>query len=107
MPRLKSGVWVMAYVRRCSGQGAFAAISRRGDDSAGAIFIECLHRSGTDLYGPQPGGGGRVFEKVMENATNIAVAERLEREARFDDDLWVVTVEDRDGRSFLTTDEHG
>ena len=40
MPRLRADVWVAAYVRRCIGAGAFAALSRRGDASAGAIFIE-------------------------------------------------------------------
>lgn len=107
-PRLKSAVWVGAFVRRCSGAGAFAAVSRRGDDSAGAIFVELLHRQGADLYGPrlQP-DGGRGFEKLLSGASTLEVAERLEREVRFDPDLWVVTVEDRDGRHFLTRDEYG
>jgi hypothetical protein len=105
--RLKSSIWVAAYVRRCSSAGAFAAISRRGDESAGAIFVECLHRDGTDLYGPRfREDGGRAFEKLMENATNLEVAERIEREARFDSDLWLVTVEDREGRHFFTADEY-
>ncbi len=106
-PRLKAVVWVTAYVRRCSSAGAFAAISRKGDESAGAIFIECLHKDGTDLFGPRTReDGSRGFEKVLSNAANVDVVERLEREARFDSDLWVVTVEDRDGRHFLTADEY-
>jgi hypothetical protein len=30
-----------------------------------------------------------------------AIAERLDREVRFDPDLWVVAVEDREGRIFF------
>jgi len=106
--RLKSSVWVAAYVRRCSREGAFAAISRKGDPSAGAIFLECLHREGADLFGPRfREDGGRAFEKLMEGATTLEVAERIAKEAAFDADLWVVTVEDRDGRHFLLPDEHG
>lgn len=106
--RLKSSIWVAAYIRRCSREGAFVAVSRKGDENAGAIFLECLHRGGADLFGPRfREDGARAFEKIMEGATTLAVAERIEREARFDSDLWVVTVEDRDGRHFLTADEYG
>ena len=38
--RLKSGIWVSAYVRRCYVEGVFAVIRRRGADEAGAIFIK-------------------------------------------------------------------
>lgn len=105
-PRLRSAVWVSAYMRRCAVQGAFTALSRHGDDSAGAIFIEILHGGGVDLWGPAPGGGGRVFERLVERGESWQVGERIEREARFDSDLWLVTVEDREGRHFLEADEH-
>lgn len=105
-PRLKAAVWVDAYLRRCRAGGAFVSISRRGDDSAGAVFIECLHRSGTDLYGPRTrADGGRAFELLLTAVPGFEVAERIEREARFDADLWLVTVEDREARVFLLDDE--
>ena len=105
-PRLRAGVWVDAYIRRCRTAGAFVSISRRGDDSAGAVFIECLHADGADLYGPRMrDDGGRAFERVLAAVPGFEVAERIEREARFDGDLWLVTVEDRGGRVFLMDDE--
>jgi hypothetical protein len=107
-PRLKSGIWVAAYVRRCAAAGAYTAISRKGDESAGAVFIEVLGTDGVDLWGPATrDDGGRAFTRLMESATGLDVSERLEREARFDSDLWVVTVEDRERRTFLLEDEHG
>lgn len=106
MPRLRSDVWVAAYMRRCAARGAFVALSRRGDSSAGAIFIEILHDTGVDLWGPAPGGGGRVLECVMRGVPSFEVAERMAKERAFDSDLWLVTVEDRAGRTFLEDGEH-
>src|SRR5689334_3602304 len=53
--RLKSGIWVAAYVRRCDVEGVFAAVRRRGAEDAGAIFIKLNRLDGTGtLYGPAP-----------------------------------------------------
>ena len=38
--RLKSGIWVAAYIRRCQVEGAQALLRRRGADEAGAVFIK-------------------------------------------------------------------
>ena len=32
--RLKSAIWVAAYIRRCHAEGAFAAVRRRGAEEA-------------------------------------------------------------------------
>ncbi|MBO0753267.1 MAG: DUF1491 family protein, partial [Bradyrhizobiaceae bacterium] len=53
--RLKSGIWVSAYIRRCYAEGVFAAVRRRGAEEAGAIFIKVNRLDGTaDVYGPAP-----------------------------------------------------
>src|SRR5690349_24974669 len=53
--RLKSAIWVAAYIRRCQVEGVFAAVRRRGAEEAGAIFIKVNRLDGTaDLYGPAP-----------------------------------------------------
>ena len=103
--RLKAYFWVAAYQRRCQAAGAFVAQSRRGAPSAGTIFIEVLHADGADLWGPAPGEGGRVFECVLSQATSFDIHEKMEKEVAFDRDLWLITVEDRAGRSFLEPDE--
>lgn len=81
---------------------------RRGAEEAGAIFVtvERPDRS-IDLYAPAPQtvfgeeSGGRLFQRVLDRAATPDVSARLDRERRFDSDLWVVAIEDRDGRSFL------
>ena len=110
--RLKSGIWVAAYVRRCNVEGVFAAVRRRGADEAGAIFIKINRLDGTaTLYGPasqtafdeaQP--ADRMFSAVLggaQPAPDADVEARLTREIRFDPDLWLVEMEDRAGRHFL------
>lgn len=101
-------MFVAAYVRRCEVAGAFAAVSRRGDASAGAVFVEIVHAGGADLWAPRSRrDGARGFEQVLAGVAERDVAERIGREARFDADLWVVTVEDRAGRDFFMADERG
>ena len=55
--RLKSEIWVKAYLRRCQHEGADAVLVRRGDTDAGAIYIKVSRLDGTAaLFGPAPAG---------------------------------------------------
>lgn len=110
--RLKSGIWVAAYVRRCDIEGCFAAVRRRGAEEAGAIFIKLSRLDGTAvLYGPAPQTAfddaqpaERLFTVVVGKdapAADADIEARLTREIRFDPDIWIVEVEDRKGRNFL------
>ena len=109
--RVTSSLWVGAYVRRCFVEGAFAAVTRRGAEEAGAIFVVIDRLGGTaDLYVPAPQASfsesrpsERLFQCVVTDGPLAEVNARIEREVRFDPDLWVVAVEDRDGRAFLET----
>ena len=110
--RLKSGIWVAAYLRRCNVEGLFAAVRRRGAEEAGAIFIKINRLDGTGtLYGPAPQSafdeaqpGDRMFVAAVGRdapAADADIEARLVREIRFDPDLWIIEVEDRAGRNFL------
>ncbi|HZS64554.1 MAG TPA: DUF1491 family protein [Xanthobacteraceae bacterium] len=108
--RLKSGIWVAAYIRRCQIEGAFAAVRRRGAEEAGAIFVKLNRLDGTaELFGPAPQSVvedrpfDRTFSRCLSpNPVPEAEAESyLAREIRFDPDVWIIEVEDRGGRHFL------
>jgi hypothetical protein len=110
--RLKSAIWVAAYMRRCQIEGAFAAVRRRGAEEAGAVFIVINRMDGSaSLYGPAPQSvfddsqpTERMFSVVLGRETPVPEAEieaRLAREIRFDPDVWIVEIEDRAGRHFL------
>jgi hypothetical protein len=109
--RVKSAIWVAAYLRRCRVEGAFAVLRRRGAEEAGAIFIKVDRLNGTaDLYGPAPQAtfdethpAERAFIPLLKDqpAAEADVEAALARQLRYDSDLWIVAVEDREGRPFL------
>jgi hypothetical protein len=107
--RLRSDIWVSAYLRRCAVEGAFATLRRRGAAEAGAIFvvIDRLDQH-VALFGPAPqsladDSGVRRWIRLHESEwiDPPAAQERLNRELKFDSDLWIVDVDDRQGRNFL------
>ena len=109
--RLKSALWVAAYLRRCQVEGLFAVVRRRGAEEAGAVFVRISRLDGTsDLFGPAPQsevdmahGPDRAFSAslAVQPAPDAAVEAYLAREMKFDPDIWIVEVEDRSGRNFL------
>jgi hypothetical protein len=109
--RLKSGIWVAAYLRRCYVEGAFGAVRRHGAEEAGAIFIKVSRLDGTsDVYGPAPQATferaqpvERAFSPCLKilPASDADVEAYLTRQIKFDPDVWIVEIEDRSGRHFL------
>jgi hypothetical protein len=109
--RLKSALWVAAYLRRCHIEGTSAVVRRRGAEEAGAIFVRICRLDGTsELFGPapqsalEPGGGDRMFTAclVSQPAPDAEIDAYLAREVKFDSDLWILEVEDPAGRNFLS-----
>jgi len=106
--RLKSSIWVAAYLRRCQTEGVFGAVRRRGAEEAGAVFIKLALLDGNAmLYTPAPQTAyddSRPIERVFSASPPVpeqVVEERLAKEIRFDPDVWIVEIEDRAGRHFL------
>lgn len=100
--RLTSDFFVSALVRRVFSSGGFAAIEKRGADAAGAIFIRQRLRDGREnLYGPAPQSFAddeetrteRRFELRLALSDAQDTAALIEKERRFDSDLWLVELE--------------
>jgi hypothetical protein len=102
--RLRSDIWVAAYLRRCGVEGVSAVLRRRGAAEAGAIFVKVDHLNGSaTLYGPAPQsvaaeaprGVERMFALTHAgpSISSAEAEERLRREIAFDPDLWIVEVE--------------
>jgi hypothetical protein len=106
LPRLTSDFWVSAYLRRAAHDGLVAVLRRRGAREAGAIFVKLDRLDGTAaLYGPAPQAladddGERRFQLLLD-ADPLSVEDRVERELRFDSDLWLVEIENRAGDARL------
>lgn len=85
-------------------------LRRRGAAEAGAVFIILDRLDGrAAVYGPAPQteeppeGVDRLFAKVhpADWLDPLEAEGRLKREIMFDPDLWIVEIEDRDGRVFV------
>jgi len=102
MARLTSDFWVSAYLRQAAFDGLFAVLRRRGAREAGAIFVKLDRLDGTAaLYGPAPQSlaedhGERRFQLLID-ADPLTVEDRIDKELRFDSDLWLVEIENRIG----------
>lgn len=100
---LKTSFWAPALIRRAELEGAFASVLHRGDPDAGAALIKVrtldgsavLYRSmrdmdGTRIWHPK----GPLDEDILDLDIRKALVA--------DPDLWVIEIDDRKGRHFLT-----
>ncbi|MBV8698488.1 DUF1491 family protein [Bradyrhizobium sp.] len=108
--RLKTNIWVAAYLRRCQGAGIFGAVRRRGAEEAGAVFVKVALLDGSAmLFAPAPQTVyddarpvDRLFVPISpQPVPEATVEERLAKEIRFDPDAWIIETEDKEGRYFL------
>ena len=100
-----SDVWVFALIRRAELAGAFATIERKGDARGGAVLVKTLDRRGgrAQLYAQAlRADGEQVWMRPVGSSDEADIDAFIERAARIDPDIWVVEVEDADGRRFLT-----
>lgn len=110
--RLRSDIWVSAFLRRCMAEGLFGAVLRKGSPEAGAVHVVVNHLDGTcHLFSPAPGAtidetGERRWIVELQPPATVAEAEALlARRFRVDPDLWVVEVEDRAGTAGLVASD--
>ena len=108
--RLKSAIWVAAYLRRCQTEGVFGAVRKRGAEEAGAVFVKVATMDGQAmLYAPAPQTvydesrpAERLFAAIApQPLPEPSIEDRLTKELRFDPDAWIVETEDKAGRHFL------
>jgi hypothetical protein len=107
--RLKSQIWIQAYIRTCATENCPAFVVHHGDNDAGAPFIKINHLDGTaSLYGPAPAGFSEVADEqrfvallTKPDTTETAVDDYIRQQSEFDSDLWLIEVEDAKRRHFL------
>lgn len=105
--RLSAQLWVDALVRRVNVAGASAFVLQKGDAERGDVLLKVARLDRTaSLYTPTINmEGERIFldlivQGVGPDETDIDAY--ITRARQRDSDLWVVEIEDRDGRHFLT-----
>ena len=85
--------------------GDFATVLHKGDPTAGAVILVLRERSGlTSAYARNNLGDGRAdWLALVENAPDSdgKLAETLEKQRRFDPDLWVIELDIADAARFI------
>ncbi|HMM15399.1 MAG TPA: DUF1491 family protein [Parvibaculum sp.] len=105
LPRLKAEIWVKALIRRCEIAGAQAMVVRRGDAASGTVVVKVSRLDRTaSVFVPARAGDGSLVWMQATGAAPVAEPDAdayIERQRKFDPDIWVVEIEDRQGRHFL------
>jgi hypothetical protein len=102
---LSTDVWVGALIRRAELSGAFAVVARKGDARAGSVLVKAVdRRAGTARLFSEAtrADGERVWMRPIRSDLETELDAYAEKAARVDPDLWLVEIEDAQGRHFLT-----
>lgn len=106
MEELKTDFWASALIRRAEIGGAFAGVVHKGDADAGAVLVKVasLDRRAR-LYGPaRNGDGARIWLDLSAGSLGDVESDvdaYVRKRRQSDPDLWVIEIEDRQGRHFL------
>lgn len=101
--RLPTDLWVGAHLRRLTVEGVPAYVVRRGDRTGGTVLLK-LNRleQGCEILTQTRDLDGRLGWLRAFSGQAVAEAEAdayIERSTRRDPDLWVIEIEDRQGRN--------
>jgi len=105
--RLPTKVWVDALMRRAQVAGASAFVLQRGEESRGDVLIKVADLSGqAHAFVPRTSmEGTRIFVDLIAQGVGPEEADvdaYVARARDRDRDLWIIEIEDREGRHFLT-----
>ncbi len=102
---ISTDVWAGALIRRAQLSGAFATVVRKGDPRAGAVLVKTFNprtRQARLYSSAWRGEGTRVWMEPVASEAEADLDAYVERVRKHDPDLWVVEIEDVEGRHFLT-----
>jgi hypothetical protein len=83
-----------------------AVVTRRGDETAGSVLIK-INRLGAGCRVLTPttsfNDGARIWLKGTgpDWVEEVEADAYIERQIKFDSDIWVLEIEDREGRAFV------
>ena len=94
-----------ALIRRVEIAGAAAFVVRKGDETAGAVLVKLSTLDGqATVLSPSTGLDGDRLWLRSTGPAPVADADAeayIARQLNYDPDVWVVEIEDREGRNFL------
>ena len=102
---LTTDIWVAALIRRAELGGGFGVVAHKGDARAGSVWVKAFNQKDGSVRvfaEATKGDGSRVWMQPLSATDEPSADAYLARSLRIDPDLWVVEIEDREGRHFLT-----
>ena len=101
-PLLRAGFWVRAQIKICDLKAIPVVVTKKGDPDAGAVFIKIdrFDKGVTVLSQSRDSQGNRVWIKATgpEPVTSQQADAYLERQQKYDPDLWILGIEDVNNR---------
>lgn len=103
MIRLTAEFWVQAYLQRLNLENIPAFVTQKGDLTAGSVLVKLNTLD----------GNAQVFQRSFDlqtgqqawvsliSGSETEVDASVNKQKSFDPDLWVIEVEDKQGRSLL------
>lgn len=104
--RLAAGVWVSAYLARLRLADIPAYVTAKGDPQAGAVVVKVAVLDGSARAYQRRSDlmtGARAWVLFAEGPETEVDAQLARARAR-DPDLWLIELEDRQGRTLLEED---
>lgn len=106
--KLDTALWVSALVRQAQAAGDFATIVKKGDPTAGQVILVTRRRNGhVEAYSRTMNSRGNYSWTVAAESRGeelSKVNEYLERQRRYDPDLWIIDL-DTDNPERFVVDE--
>jgi hypothetical protein len=104
---LPTKLWVEALIRRVLLAGAAGYVLQKGEASRGDVLVKVANlRGDARIFVPRTGlDGVRRFVDLTAQGVDPderSVDDYIQRVRNRDRDLWIVEIEDREGRHFLT-----
>ena len=92
-------VYIQACIRAATVRGCAAQVARRGFDGAGAVLLKLNRLDGTaQLLRPAWTDGDHRRWLARPPGPEAEADEEIARETARDPDIWVLEIEDREGR---------
>lgn len=104
-PRLKTHIFAGALLRRARSGEAFGYVINKGDPDSGSLVLRVNNMAGENrIYRPVTTmDGGRLWMQ-SDPLDDLGAHTQIGKLLSFDSDIWIIEIEDREGRHFLTED---
>jgi hypothetical protein len=103
--RLNAKLWVGSLLRRVNQVGDFATVVKKGDETAGQVILVARRRNGQlqVFTRTMNSRGNYSWTVAVENSQEelAKVNEYLERQARYDPDLWIIELDTDNPERFV------